>query len=105
MGHDGAQEAEHNVPMDTLVQLLSRTDPAVLAARHAACIRSLCKKNSAGFFMADLEGVCSIMELTLSAIKAGQIHFVQCMCLVLQCESSHVALVATQFCNSHTYHD
>eukprot|EP00892_Ulva_mutabilis_P011000 jgi/Ulvmu1/8272/UM041_0083.1 len=84
MARENLQEAEQPVPMDVLVQLLSRSDTAVLAARHAACIKALCRRNSAGFFVGDLEGLCSVMELTISAIQAGQLDFVECMCLILK---------------------
>lgn len=84
MGRDAVLEAERSVPMDRLIQLLSTSDTAVLAARHAACIKALCSNNSAGFFIADLEGVCSILELTIESIKAGNLKFVECICLILR---------------------
>lgn len=84
MGRDAPLEVERPVPMDRLVQLLSNSDTAVLAERHVACIKSLCSNNSAGFFIADLDGVCSILELTIESIKAGNVKFVESMCLILR---------------------
>lgn len=88
MGRDTSLDAEHPVPMDRLVQLLSTPDTKVLAARHVAHIQAFCRNNASGFWVADLGGICSILELTIEAIKAGSINFVECMCLMLRCGSS-----------------
>lgn len=53
--------------------------------------------------MADLEGVCSIVELTIGMIQAGDHQFVECMCLLLRYGSSHFEFTGTQrLCNGRT---
>lgn len=79
------QTAVSSVPLDTVLELLTGPDSNALASRHIAALEALSRKNSAGFYMSDLEQVCSIMDVTIRAIKHGELQFVSAMCLLLRC--------------------
>ena len=81
----GAEQSRLPVPLDTVLQLLTGPDSKALALRHTAALESLSRKNSAGFYLSDLEQVCSIMDVTIMAIKHGEHHFVSALCLLLRC--------------------
>lgn len=85
MAPGGLQNTTSPVPLDTVLQLLTGPDSKVLALRHIAALEALARKNSAGFYMSDLERVCSIMDVTIRAIKQGELQFVSAMCLLLRC--------------------
>jgi hypothetical protein len=72
------------VQMDTVLDLLTEPGSTILAARHIASLEALGRKNTGGFYMADLGQVCSIMDITIKVIKRGESHFVNPLCLVLR---------------------
>jgi hypothetical protein len=74
-----------SVPLDTVLQLLTATDSKTLVLRHIAALEAVARKNSAGFYLSDLELVCSIMDVTIRAIKRGELQFVSALCLMLRC--------------------
>lgn len=84
-GPASARQSASPVPVDTVLKLLTGPDSKALAARHIAAIEALSRKNAAGFYMSDLEHVCSVIDVTIKAIKRGELQFVSALCLLLRC--------------------
>jgi hypothetical protein len=74
------------VPLDTVLHLLTSPESEALVLRHIAALEAVARKNSAGFHFSDVELACSIMDVTIRAIKQGKLQFVSALCLMLRCD-------------------
>lgn len=101
----GVAQSTLAVPLDTVLQLLTGPDSKALALRHTAALECLARKNYAGFYMSDLEQVCSIMDVTIKAIKHGEHQFVSALCLLLRCGTyDHFGMPLRPFSASQRAH-
>jgi hypothetical protein len=83
-GEASAANAAPSISIDRVVQLLVGPNSDDLALRHTISIKHLCRSNAKGFYVRDLEKLCTVMDITASAIKQGQATFEEPMQLILR---------------------
>ena len=80
---DGESAASPSI--DQVVKLLVGPDSRDLVVRHTHAINQLCARNADGFYVRELSKLRTIMEVTINAVKQGQIDFEAPMELLLRC--------------------